>query len=281
MSICDLTADDDDAVLVASTLTSPPCLNPPTTGNTLPSTKEPTLEHHPQPTHPLLATPIIPEPSFIDLTTTPDPESPALTMARRTRARTPPPERPADHSHSLRERKPPAGTYVVSDDSDDDDLQASQGYKDRGDVSSSSEEEEESEPEPEPEVPRERSSAGGRSLRAAATLKPPPGLADMVSTDMALATRKKSKRKKSKTKAKPRPKKAAKRGDEECELTVRGEIRQALEETKKKRDAFFLKNRELFEDLLPESNYISKLADKELDLPTPVEYKLLDKQPKQ
>lgn len=283
MSICDLTADDDnyDAPIVASTSTSPPCLNFPRPVHTFPP---PFLDPNEfTATNQNRAIPVSISPAFIDLTTTPDP--PTLTMARRTRARTPPPERPADHSHSLRERKPPAGTYVVSDDSDesDDELRPSQGYKDGGDAASSSEEEEESEPEPEPEVPRERSSAGGRSLRAAASLKPPSGLEDMVSTDKALTTRKKSKRKsKSRAKAKPRPKaKQTKKGEDEGELTVRGEIRQALEETKKRREAFFLKNRELFENLLPESNYISKLADKELELPEPVEYKLLEKQPEQ
>lgn len=280
--IFDLTADTFDApatgVASTSISISPPCLNlhtshprhyspfPHSLHNELPTANTP---------HSITA------PTFIDLTATPD--SPLLTMARRTRARTPPPERPADHSHSLRERKPPAGTYVVSDDSDneDDELRPSQGYNNNA-ASSSEESEEEDEPEPEPETPRERSSAGGRSLRAATTLKPPPGLADMVSTDKALASRKKSKKKgKSKAKAKRPVKKVVKKGEDEGELTVRGEIRQALEETKRRRDAFFLKNCELFENLLPESNYISKMADKELDLPEPVEYQLLEKQPEQ
>ena len=42
----------------------------------------------------------------------------------------------------------------------------------------------------------------------------------------------------------------------------RGEIRKGLEETKKRRDCFLLEYRGLFEPLLPERNYISKLAEK-------------------
>jgi hypothetical protein len=46
------------------------------------------------------------------------------------------------------------------------------------------------------------------------------------------------------------------------EMTLRGEIRLGLEETKRKRDAFYIKYRSLFEPLLPERNYISKMVDK-------------------
>ena len=49
---------------------------------------------------------------------------------------------------------------------------------------------------------------------------------------------------------------------ENPELTVRSEIRRSLEETKKKRDSFYIKYRELFKPLLPERNYISKVVEK-------------------
>jgi hypothetical protein len=54
--------------------------------------------------------------------------------------------------------------------------------------------------------------------------------------------------------------------DEDVEATkqdsIRTEIRRTLEETKRKRDAFYVHYRDLFEPLLPEKNYISKLAEK-------------------
>jgi hypothetical protein len=46
------------------------------------------------------------------------------------------------------------------------------------------------------------------------------------------------------------------------EFSVRAEIRKTLEETKRRRDTFYVQYRELFEPLLPEKNYISKLAEK-------------------
>jgi SWI/SNF-related matrix-associated actin-dependent regulator of chromatin subfamily A member 5 len=52
------------------------------------------------------------------------------------------------------------------------------------------------------------------------------------------------------------------KGEEVEEVSVRVEIRKSLEETKKKRDAFYVKYRDLFEPLLPEKNYISKMIEK-------------------
>ena len=43
---------------------------------------------------------------------------------------------------------------------------------------------------------------------------------------------------------------------------MRGEIRKGLEETKKRRDAFLVHHRELFEALLPERNYIARMIEK-------------------
>lgn len=48
----------------------------------------------------------------------------------------------------------------------------------------------------------------------------------------------------------------------EQEVTTRGEIRREVEETKKRKDAFLVEYRGLFEALLPERNYISKLVEK-------------------
>lgn len=53
-------------------------------------------------------------------------------------------------------------------------------------------------------------------------------------------------------------------GDDEGEYSVRTEIRMLLEETKRKRDEFYIKYRDLYEPLLPEKNYIAKLAEKRL-----------------
>ncbi|KAL7275407.1 hypothetical protein RUND412_001645 [Rhizina undulata] len=44
--------------------------------------------------------------------------------------------------------------------------------------------------------------------------------------------------------------------------TVRSQIRKGIEETKKRKDAFLVKHHTLFEPLLPERNYITKLVDK-------------------
>jgi hypothetical protein len=60
--------------------------------------------------------------------------------------------------------------------------------------------------------------------------------------------------------------------DEDVEATkqdsVRTEIRKTLEETKRKRDAFYVHYRDLFEPLLPEKNYISKLVEKRVPVAT-------------
>lgn len=50
--------------------------------------------------------------------------------------------------------------------------------------------------------------------------------------------------------------------DDEPEYSVRSEIRKTLDETKKKRDAFFIEYKSLFEPLLPEKNYISKMVER-------------------
>jgi hypothetical protein len=49
---------------------------------------------------------------------------------------------------------------------------------------------------------------------------------------------------------------------DEKEITMRTEIRQSLEETRRKRDRFFLKYQPLFQPLLPDRNYITKLVEK-------------------
>jgi len=58
-------------------------------------------------------------------------------------------------------------------------------------------------------------------------------------------------------------------GEDEVEYSVRSEIRKTLEETKRRRDAFYLQYRDLFEPLLPEKNYILKLVEKRNSGPPP------------
>jgi hypothetical protein len=180
---------------------------------------------------------------------------------------------------SLRPRRSSAGIYSLPSDPDSD----SDEYVD------TPESFEPSEPRP------ERGTGTGKSLRPRAALSAPVGLNDYIATDRAFSSRKKSKHKqKQKPKRAPpgdacqhcrdsrkkcdrrKPRcgacvkakqqcvvrKEEDKGEEVEEVSVRAEIRKSLEETKKKRDAFYVKYRDLFEPLLPEKNYISKMIEK-------------------
>ncbi|KAF8533614.1 SNF2 family N-terminal domain-containing protein [Trichophaea hybrida] len=130
-------------------------------------------------------------------------------------------------------------------------------------------------PEPEEEPLPERGTGTGKSLRPRASLGKPEGSEWYVDSETILS-RGRNKRstgngvkggkivKKAKVKVngnnKVKKVAGSQRGDG---LTARAEIRKTLEETKRKRDRFFVKYEELFKPLLGERNYISKMVEKQ------------------
>lgn len=151
-------------------------------------------------------------------------------------------------------------------------------------LSSDDEEEEESYEDEKPATPAQPESRQPNpskfSLRERGTIAKPNRLDEYVNTDEVFTNRRYGIAKRTRTtQPKKRKAKAAKKksksstakqqqqngeddGEEEGALTLRNEERRSLETTKRKRDQFYVHYRNLFEPLLPDRNYISKLVEK-------------------
>lgn len=174
---------------------------------------------------------------------------------------------PAPGSRSLRPRaSDTAPVYTISDDDGSH--------------------EEESEAEAIEVQTKERSTTSGKSLRPRASLGQPDRMKEYVNPfeiNKRTATKKKKTPARKSKKKKVVVKKKGGEEEEEEEVTVRNVERRALQETKIRRDTFFLEHRKLFEPLLPANNYISKLAEKRDEdvMMTAVPFRMLEKQPEQ